>query len=36
MNIMVVHWVFILEMSRVGPEPIGSFREKPRSSRLVL
>ena len=36
MNIMVVHWVFILEWSRVGREPIGSFGEKPRASRLVL
>ena len=36
MNIMVVHWVFILELSRVGRKPIGSFGEKPRASRLVL
>ena len=36
MNIMVVHWVFIIELSRVGREPIGSFGEKPRANRLVM
>ena len=36
MNIMAVRWVFILELSSVGREPIGSFGEKPRVGRLAL
>ena len=36
MNIMAVRWIFILEWSQVGREPIGSFGEKPRVSRLAL
>ena len=36
MNIMVVHWVIILEFSRVGREPIRSFGEKPRVGKLAL
>ena len=36
MNFMVVHWVFILELSRAGREPIGSFGEKPRVNSLAL
>ena len=35
-NIMAVHWVFILVWSRVEREPIGSFGEKLRGSRLAL
>ena len=36
MNHMALHWVLILVWSHVGGEPIGSFGEKPRASRLVL
>ena len=36
MNIMAVHWVFILEWLRVGREPIGSFGDKLGASRLAL
>ena len=36
MNIMVVHWVFILKWSRVEREPIESFAEELGASRLAL
>ena len=35
-NIMAVHWVFILVWSRAEREPIGSFGEKLRASRSAL